>query len=106
MARRWAIISVTSVTICGALVGQSLLVPTAEASPSYFQPCSDQDKLAVDPATGTELVCTGKAWDQAPSVPAGTHTTGTRCQSEGIESTSDDGYLIFCSSGVWIHFRE
>jgi hypothetical protein len=30
----------------------------------------------------------------------------TRSTSAGVESTSDDGYLIFCSSGVWTLFRE
>ena len=106
MVVKWAIASVTAATVCGGFASQVLVAPLAHASPTYLQPCSDKDKLAVDPVTGTGLVCTGKVWDQAPSVPAGIHTTGTPCQSAGIESTSDDGYLIFCSSGVWTLFRE
>ena len=106
MARTWAIVGSAFAIYCGVSIGGTLIAPAAHASPSYLQPCSDKDKLSVDPSTGTELVCTGSVWDQAPSVPAGIHATGTRCQSEGIDSTSDDSYLILCSSGLWIRFHE
>jgi hypothetical protein len=106
MVRRLAIASVIAATVCGGLASQAVEAPVAHASPTYLQPCSDQDKLAADPSTGTELVCTGRVWDHAAPVTAGVHTTGTPCQTPEVESTSEDGYLIFCTSGAWIHYHE
>lgn len=107
MVIKWVTATVASATLCaGFATSQVLVAPPAHGSPGYLQPCSDKDKLAVDPATGTGLVCTGKVWSEAPSVPAGLHTIGTPCRAEGVESISDNGYLIFCSSGVWTLFRE
>lgn len=106
MVIRWVTAAAAAVTVCAGFASQLPVAPPAYGSPGYLQPCSDKDKLAVDPATGTGLVCTGKVWSQAPSVPAGIHTIGTPCQADGVESISDNGYLIFCSSGVWTLFRE
>lgn len=105
MVSKQIVASMIVATACGGFASQVFVAPLAHASPGYLQPCSDMDKLVVDPATGTMLVCTGKVWDHAPSVPAGIHTIGTPCQSAGVESTSDTGYLIFCSSGIWTLFH-
>ncbi len=110
MVRKWAItLASATATVCGGFASQVFLAPLAHGGPAYLQPCSDKDKLAVSPATGTGLVCTGKVWDQAPSVPAvypfHRNAVSVRRVSSGrgarITATS-----IFCSSGSLDPLRE
>lgn len=101
MVSKQIVATIIVATACGGFASQVVVAPLAHAGPGYLESCSDVDKLAADPVTGAMLVCTGQVWDHAPAVPAGTHAIGTPCQSAGVLSTSDTGYLIFCSSGVW-----
>jgi hypothetical protein len=56
MVLRWVIASVIAATVWGGFGGLVLAAPPAHGTPGYLQPCSDKDKLAVDPATGAGLV--------------------------------------------------
>ena len=52
-----SIASVATATVCGGFASQVFLAPLLPmAVRRILQPCSDKDKLAVDPATGTGLV--------------------------------------------------
>lgn len=84
----------------------SAVTPCAQADPVSGQACMDVDKLIYNSTTGKEMVCTPAGWGTAPDVTGGVHTTGSSCQSPGMEATSVDNYLILCEQGVWVHFRE